>query len=102
MPCSRAGIVPGASRLGNGPVGARGAAARRRPRAGARGPLSRPPPPADTLDEMIYLVYERQELIAETDSVEFLKALVRAHPDCAVKELTSGKLYKPRLVPKAS
>jgi len=47
---------------------------------------------------MIYLVYDRQELIAETDSLEFLKAVVKEHPDCAVKELSSGKIYKPRLV----
>jgi hypothetical protein len=51
---------------------------------------------------MIYLVYDRQELIAETDSLEFLKVVVKDHPECAVKELTSGKLYKARLVPKAS
>ena len=49
---------------------------------------------------MIYLVYDRQELIAETDSLEFLKTVVKDHPDCAVKELASGKLYKPRLVRK--
>jgi len=51
---------------------------------------------------MIYIVYDRQEPIAETDSLEFLQAVVKEHPECAVKELTSGKLYKPRLVPKAS
>lgn len=49
---------------------------------------------------MIYLVYDRQELIAETDSLEFLKSVVKEHPQCAVKELVSGKLYKPRLVSK--
>jgi hypothetical protein len=54
------------------------------------------------LDRMIYLVYDGQELIAETDSLEFLKVVVKEHPECAVKELTSGKLYKPRLVRKAS
>ena len=49
---------------------------------------------------MIYLVYDRQELIAETDSLEFLKAVVKEHPQCAIKELTSGKLYKARVVHK--
>jgi hypothetical protein len=47
---------------------------------------------------MIYVVYERQEPIAETDSLDFLKAVVRAHPNCAVKELVSGKVYRPKLV----
>jgi hypothetical protein len=49
---------------------------------------------------MIYLIYEKQELIAETDSLEYLKKVVKAHPDCAVRELGTGKTYKPTLTRK--
>jgi hypothetical protein len=51
---------------------------------------------------MIYLVYEKQELIAETDTLDFVKQVVRVHPDCAIKEMGTGKVYKPKLVRKSA
>lgn len=56
---------------------------------------------ADTRS-MIYLVYEKQELIAETDTLDFVKQVVRVHPDCAIKEMGTGKVYKPKLVRKSA
>ena len=47
---------------------------------------------------MIYLIYEKQNLIAETDSLDFVKEVVRSRPDCAVKEIGTGKVYKPKLI----
>ena len=40
---------------------------------------------------MIYLVYEKQDLIAETDNPEYLQALVKSHPTCSVRELGTDK-----------
>jgi hypothetical protein len=49
---------------------------------------------------MIYLIYEQQNLIAETDSLKFVKEVIKTRPDCAVKEIGTGKVYRPRLVRK--
>jgi hypothetical protein len=49
---------------------------------------------------MIYLIYEKKDLIAETDSLKFVKEVVKSRPDCLVKEIGSGKVYKPKLVRK--
>ena len=51
---------------------------------------------------MIYLVYREQDLIAETDSLDYLKRVVKSHPDCSIRELGSRKVYKPRLVRKSA
>ncbi len=61
----------------------------------------RPVGPAD-IEGMIYLVYEQQELIAETDNLEYLKKVVRTHPDCSIRELGSKRVYRPKLVPKSA
>jgi hypothetical protein len=50
---------------------------------------------------MIYVIQAKQDLIVETDSLEFVKKTVRDHPDCSIRELGSGKVYRPRLVPAA-
>jgi hypothetical protein len=43
-------------------------------------------------------MYENTDLIAETDSLECLKLLVKEHPGCMVKELRTGKVYQPQIV----
>ncbi|MBA7620743.1 hypothetical protein ES703_28098 [subsurface metagenome] len=43
---------------------------------------------------MIYLVYEKKDLIAETDSIDFVKKLVKKNPDCRVKEATTDKILE--------
>ena len=48
---------------------------------------------------MIYLIYEKTDLIAETDSLKFVKEVVKSRPDCLIKEIGSGNIYKPKLVP---
>jgi len=45
---------------------------------------------------MIYCLFENTDCIAETDSLDLLKQLVKEHPDCTVKELRSGKVYQPK------
>jgi hypothetical protein len=50
---------------------------------------------------MIYVIQAKQDLIVETDSLEFVKKTVRDHPDWSIRELGSGKVYRPRLVPAA-
>jgi hypothetical protein len=50
---------------------------------------------------MIYVIQAKQDLTVETDSLEFVKRTVREHPDCSIRELGSGKVYRPRLVPAA-
>jgi hypothetical protein len=49
---------------------------------------------------MIYLIYEKTDLIAETDSLKFVKEVIRARPGCLIKEIGSGKVYKPKLTQK--
>ena len=49
---------------------------------------------------MIYLIYEKKDLIAETDSLQFVKEVVKSRPDCLIKEIGSGKVYRPKLTPK--
>ena len=49
---------------------------------------------------MIYLIYEKTDLIAETDSLKFVKEVVRSRPDCLIKEIGSGKVYKAKLARK--
>jgi len=49
---------------------------------------------------MIYLIYEKTDLIAETDSLKFVKEVVKSRPDCLIKEIGSDKVYKPKLVRK--
>jgi hypothetical protein len=49
---------------------------------------------------MIYLIYEKTDLIAETDSLKFVKEVVKSKPECLIKEIGSGKIYKPRLAVK--
>ncbi len=49
---------------------------------------------------MIYLIYEKTDLIAETDSLKFVKEVVRSRPDCLIKEIGSGKVYKAKLTRK--
>lgn len=46
---------------------------------------------------MIYLIYEKSDLIAETDSLKFVKEVARSRPGCLIKEIGSGKVYKPKL-----
>ena len=49
---------------------------------------------------MIYLIYEKTDLIAETDSLKFVKEVVKSKPECLIKEIGSGKVYRPRLTVK--
>jgi hypothetical protein len=49
---------------------------------------------------MIYLIYEKTDLIAETDSLKFVKKVVKSRPDCLIKEIGSGKVYRPKLTEK--
>ncbi len=51
---------------------------------------------------MIYLVYQQQALIAETDSLDYIKKVVKTHSGCSVQELGSRKVFKPRLVRKSA
>jgi hypothetical protein len=48
---------------------------------------------------MIYRIQANPELVVETDSLEFVKKVVRAHPECTIRELGTGKVYRPRLIP---
>lgn len=43
---------------------------------------------------MIYFIYEKQNLIAETDNLEFVKTVMKKHPGCLAKELGTGKVFK--------
>jgi hypothetical protein len=47
---------------------------------------------------MVYVIYAKQDLVVETDSLDYVKKIVRAHPDCSIRELGSGKVYRPKLV----
>jgi hypothetical protein len=49
---------------------------------------------------MIYQIYEKMDLIAETDSLKFVKEVVKSRPGCMVKEIGTGKVYRPKLVRK--
>jgi len=57
-----------------------------------------PPRYTDTRD-MIYLISDTPDLLVETDNLDYVKKVVRAHPNCSIRELGSGKVYRPRLVP---
>ena len=50
---------------------------------------------------MIYQIFEQRDLIAETDSLQFVKQVVKSRPGCLIKEIGSGKVYKPKLTRKA-
>jgi hypothetical protein len=41
--------------------------------------------------EMIYQIYVENDLVAETDSMDLVKNFVKDHPDCSVKDASSGK-----------
>ena len=49
---------------------------------------------------MIYLISDTPDLLVETDNLEYVKRIVRAHPNCSIRELGSGKVYRPKLVSK--
>ena len=49
---------------------------------------------------MIYLIYEKTDLIAETDSLKFVKEVVKSRPECLIKEIGAGKVYRPKLTTK--
>lgn len=49
---------------------------------------------------MIYLIYQNSDLIVETDNLDFVKRVIRKRPNCAIKELASGKVYRPRIMKK--
>ena len=49
---------------------------------------------------MIYQIFEQRDLIAETDSLKFVKEVVKSRPGCLIKEIGSGKVYKPKLTRK--
>lgn len=59
-------------------------------------------PNAEIITEMIYQIYKDKDLIVETDSMDFVKSVVRRHTDCLVKELLTGRVYKPKVVKKAA
>jgi len=60
-------------------------------------PLTPSSDPPIILVAMIYLIYEKTDLIAETDSLKFVKEVVKSRPDCLIKEIGSNKVYKPKL-----
>jgi hypothetical protein len=41
---------------------------------------------------MIYNIYEKDNCVIETDSLEMVKAALQAHPGCTVKEAATGKV----------
>ena len=51
---------------------------------------------------MIYLISDTPDMVVETDNLEYVNKIVRAHPNCSIRELGSGKVYRPKLVSKAS
>ncbi len=51
---------------------------------------------------MIYFIYEQNNLIAETDNLQFLKTVAKKHPGCLVKEARTGKVFKVKLVEKTA
>ena len=53
----------------------------------------------DTRD-MIYQISDTPDLVVETDNLEYVKKIVRSHPNCSIRELGTGKVYRPRLVPR--
>jgi hypothetical protein len=68
---------------------------------GRRAELTPLPDPPILVVAMIYLIYEKADLIAETDSLKFVKEVVKSRPGCLIKEIVSGKVYKPKLTRKA-
>ena len=51
---------------------------------------------------MIYQISDTPDMVVETDSLDYVKKIVRAHPNCSIRELGTGKVYRPRLVPRQS
>ena len=47
---------------------------------------------------MIYQIYRGRDLIAETDNMDFVKSVVHRYPDCSIRELLTGRVYRPKLV----
>ena len=47
---------------------------------------------------MIYVICDKQELVVETDNLEYVKNIVRSHPDCSIRELGTDKVYRAKLV----
>jgi hypothetical protein len=41
---------------------------------------------------MIYNIYEKDNCVIETDSVDMVKAALQAYPGCTVKEAATGKV----------
>ena len=50
--------------------------------------------------DMLYFVYLGKDRIAETDTLDFVKSVARKYPDCRIKEVGSGKVFKPKFVKK--
>ena len=49
---------------------------------------------------MIYYIYSKGDLIAETDSVDLVKTFIRENPDCSVKDAVTGKEFTIKYVKK--
>ena len=47
---------------------------------------------------MIYQIYRGRDLIAETDNMDFVKSVVHRYPDCSIREMLTGRVYRPKLV----
>jgi hypothetical protein len=47
---------------------------------------------------MIYLISDAPDMTVETDNLDYVKTVVRAHPNCSIRELGSDKVYRPKLV----
>ena len=43
---------------------------------------------------MLYFIYRDKELLAETDSIDFVKSFVKKHENCSVKNGKTGEEIK--------
>ncbi len=47
---------------------------------------------------MLYFIYEETELVAETDSLEFVQSVARRHPACFIRQSGTEKVLSPTFV----
>ncbi len=43
---------------------------------------------------MLYFIYKDKELLAETDSIDFVRSFVKKHENCQVKNARTGEEIK--------
>ncbi|NOY08021.1 MAG: hypothetical protein GXP33_04170 [Spirochaetes bacterium] len=43
---------------------------------------------------MLFYIYEDKDLLAETDSKEFAKSIMKKHKNCTIKDAKTGKEIK--------